>query len=356
MKTLRNSLPLHLTLALFVAACGDSGTENGDDPLDPNARYSVSGTIYDLETGEPLEVAGSVSVSNVSPTPSVTTSGAGFIMEGVPANSTFHALASAASDYRSTYNLAIEVGSANVEDVELFAVRESYLAELVQGFGLTPAFGTGIIIARAYDENGQPYEGLPADAFDLPSEISGPYFLDADLKPNPVLTATSTSGFVVLFDVSPGLTTVGAVESSGYGLSMPTSPVAASTVTYTNLTVREGGVEPLPTNVSFQNDIAPIFITRGCVNCHDGGGVGKDLGGLHLNGASEKMYRELTEEMSPTYLVLRVDRQNPAASLMLTMPSLEDPPDRHPFATFTGSDDPDYQMILAWIAEGAVLN
>lgn len=355
MKTLRNNLPLHLTLALFVAACGDSGNETGD-PLDPDARYSVSGTVYDLATGEPLEVAASVSTENVSPAPSITMNGASFTMEGVPANSTFHALASAAPDYRATYNLAIEVGSASVQDVELFAVRESYLAQLVQGFGLTPAFGTGIIIARAYGEDGQPYEGLPAAAFDLPAGVSGPYFLDVELTPNPALTATSASGFVVLFDVSPGLTSVSALDGSGYGLSMPTSPVAASAVTYTNLTVREGGVEPLPTNVSFQNDIAPIFITRGCVNCHDGGGIGKDLGGLHLNGAAEKMYRELTEEMSPTYLVYRVDRLDPAASLMLTMPSLEDPPDSHPFATFTGDDDPDYQMILAWIAEGALRN
>ncbi len=90
--------------------------------------------------------------------------------------------------------------------------------------------------------------------------------------------------------------------------------------------------------------------------CHDGNGIGKDLGGLHLNGADEKMYKELAEEVSENHGTLRVDRNNPAQSLMLTMPGREDPPDVHPNVTFASADDPDYQMILAWITEGALKN
>src|SRR5690606_29057579 len=121
----------------------------------------------------------------------------------------------------------------------------------------------------------------------------------------PQLSATSASGFVVLFDVAPGLTALSASEAASYSLAMPDSPVAASAATYARLTVTPGQIDPLPQNVSFENDVAPIFITRGCVNCHDGGGIGKDLGGLHLNGAPEKMHRELTGEVSPSYGILR---------------------------------------------------
>ena len=102
--------------------------------------------------------------------------------------------------------------------------------------------------------------------------------------------------------------------------------------------------------------MTPIFETRGCVNCHDGSGIGKDLGELHLNGEEQKMYRELAEEVSPTYGVLRVDRVTPLQSLVLTMPSREDPPDAHPNVTFAGPTDPDYLIILGWISEGALDN
>ena len=40
-------------------------------------------------------------------------------------------------------------------------------------------------------------------------------------------------------------------------------------------------------------------------------------------------------------------------SQLLTYPSREDPPDRHPNVTFTSPLDPDYLKILVWIREGA---
>jgi hypothetical protein len=344
-----------------LAACGDSGDEPGDpndpnpDP-DPDAAYSVSGTVLDLETGLPIDGTASIIIEGVQPAPSVTASGADFTIDQVPANSAFNILAGSPPAYRTTYNAAVEVGNQDVTDLELFAVREEYLTSLISSFGVTPTAGTGVIIARAIGEDGQPFAGLPGAAFDLPAQVVGPYFLDADLQPDPGLSATSESGFVVLFDVAPGLVSVSSLDGADYGITMPDSPVAATTVTYALLNVVDGEVEPLPTNLSFQNDIAPIFESRGCVNCHDGGGPGKDLGGLHLNGATEKMYKEVAMEMSPSYNVLRVDPANPEASLLLTMPSFEDPPDRHPFATFTGDNDIDYRLIKAWIEEGALNN
>ena len=104
-------------------------------------------------------------------------------------------------------------------------------------------------------------------------------------------------------------------------------------------------------NVSFSQQIVPIFDNRGCVACHSGNGPGKDLGGLQLDGGVPKVYSELTVE-NP----LRVQVATPEKSLVLTMPSAENPPDAHPNVTFTGPTDPDYETILVWIREGAKNN
>ena len=112
----------------------------------------------------------------------------------------------------------------------------------------------------------------------------------------------------------------------------------------------------LPTNVSFKNQIIPIFgaLTdggRGCVACHSGNGEGRDRGGLTLNGGAKPLYDELKIE-DP----LRINLAMPEKSELLTLPSRESPPDRHPNVTFTSARDPDYLKILVWIREGAKEN
>lgn len=113
----------------------------------------------------------------------------------------------------------------------------------------------------------------------------------------------------------------------------------------------DGSAAPLPSNVSFATQIMPIFDARGCVACHSGNGPGKDLGGLQLDGGTPKVYSELTHE-NP----LRVQKAMPEQSLVLTMPSAENPPDAHPVVTFMNAEDPDYLKLLVWIREGAKNN
>lgn len=113
----------------------------------------------------------------------------------------------------------------------------------------------------------------------------------------------------------------------------------------------DGSAATLPSNVSFATQIMPIFEARGCVACHSGNGPGKDLGGLQLDGGTPKVYSELTVE-NP----LRVQVAMPEKSLVLTMPSAENPPDSHPNITFTGPEDADYLKLLVWIREGAKNN
>jgi hypothetical protein len=88
------------------------------------------------------------------------------------------------------------------------------------------------------------------------------------------------------------------------------------------------------------------------VACHSGNGIGKQLGGLKLDGSPSSAYKELVEERPNT----RVQTANPENSLVLRYPSREDPPDAHPNITFASAVDPDYLKILVWIREGAKNN
>ena len=100
--------------------------------------------------------------------------------------------------------------------------------------------------------------------------------------------------------------------------------------------------------MSFSTQVFPIFTARGCDACHSGNGPGRDLGNLTLDGGTHPVWRELVEEEAG-----RVNVQMPSASLLLTMPSRESPPDQHPNVTFTSPNDLDYIKIEVWISEGA---
>jgi hypothetical protein len=113
----------------------------------------------------------------------------------------------------------------------------------------------------------------------------------------------------------------------------------------------DGGATNTP--VSFSGAVIPIFEKRACQSCHSGNGIGKDLGNLTLDGSAQLMYRELTKEISPDFMTVRVNLKAPEQSLLLTLPGPE--PDKHP-VTIWEHTDPDYLTILNWIREGAQQN
>lgn len=348
---------MKLTNTLIALAFAGAAACGGDDAGDGDiAAYSVTGTVVDFETGEPISGSASINTDGLEPPPTISVTGADFTLEGVPPFSVFHILAGSPPSYRATYSVATEVTDRDIDGVIAEIVSEAYVADLAGAFGVDAAAGTGVVLAQVVDDAGEPIAGIPAAAFDVGPGVAGPFFLDADRLADPGANATSASGYVVLFDVPPGLYAVGAVAGSGFTMVMPESPSAATAATLAKVVVNDGEAPDLPVDVSFSADVAPIFLARGCVNCHDGGGIGKDLGGLHLNGAPDKMYKELATEISEIHQIIRVDLETPENSLMLTMPSREDPPDAHPNVTFASSADPDYQTILAWIQEGALNN
>lgn len=327
---------------------GGSGATGGGITNAPS--HSVSGTVVDFLTGEAVDASATLSISGVEPPPAVTVTGASFEITGIPTESVVQLLAGAPPSYQPTYDLPLEV-TADVSDLSVAVVSSAFVGELEAAFG-APA--GGLLLAQATDGSGAPLADVSAAAFELPN-ASGPFFLDGAMSPQIGASATSASGWVVFLGVGDGLVGLNAADGSGVTFLGSQVLVADGAVSILRLEVVDGE-QPLPTNVSFTGDVVPIFTKRGCDNCHSGNSIGADLGDLALNGGENKVYKELTEEVSPTHGEVRVNVEDPEASLLLRLPSLEDPPDAHPTSTFASPSDPDYLMLLGWITEGAPQN
>jgi hypothetical protein len=356
MHSYRFACAAGLAAWLAAAACsgggdddGTSGGGGGGGGGGPTALI-VDGDVVDFVTGEPIAGQATVSTRGLDPAPEVTVDGASFELSGVPGNSVFQILAGSPPDYRSTYAATVTVDDGDVTGVAATVLSEEYVAKLADAFGV--ADDGSLVLVQATDGDGAPRAGVPASAFviDQAAGLEGPFFLDADLAPAPDLKATSDSGWVIFFHVDPGLVTVTAAVDSGYTMEMPASPVDDRVATVAAVKVTDGEVV-LPANVSFENDVVPIFERRGCQSCHSGSGPGRDLGDLTLDGSTNLIYKELVEEVPDRVVVA-----DPPSSLVLTYPSAEDPPDSHPNVTFTGPTDPDYLLLLVWIQEGAKPN
>jgi len=333
----------------LLAGCGNDG-------VTVFRSHSVSGTVVDFVTGEPVAGEASIAPANIETELQVSVSGATFEVSGVPPGSVFN-LVAGASGYRNTYSIAIEMGDADLADFEAQVVGTTYLEELATTFGVQPTATKGVLIARAVDADRAPLAGVAgADLYlDGTMPQAGPFFLDANLQPDMAADSTSSSGYMVLFELDPGQVSLTASPDADIGVVMPVSPVSASAVTLAEVAIDVGGQVELPANISFSQDILPIFSTRGCDNCHSGGGIGNKIGNLFLDGGAKKTYTEVVEDISPTYGVPRVDLAVPENSLMLTVPGPTVVGD-HPATIFASTSDPDYLKLLVWIQEGALNN
>jgi hypothetical protein len=310
----------------------------------------ISGAVVDFQTGAAVNGAASVTTSGLSPVPKITSQGAAFTIEGIPKYSAFQILATAPPSHRATFSPVMFVTSDDVSGVTAPTVSEAFLASLATAFGVTPSATKGILFVHLVDVDGKPRAGVTAANLQI-TGVALPRFLDANLMPAGAATVSSSSGWAVFFDVPAGLASLNQPAGAAVTLDMAASPLNAGTVTIADAKVTDGA-PVLPTNVSFATQIMPIFQARGCRACHSSGGIGKDLGGLTLDGAASLVYKELVEERPNT----RVRLATPETSLVLTMPSRESPPDGHPNVTFTSAQDPDYLKLLVWIREGAKEN
>jgi hypothetical protein len=334
--------------ALFVGLLGIVGCSFEDTSGPVGGSLTVSGRVVDFQTGAPIDGATSVTTSGLVPAPKVITEGSELTITQVPDNSAFQILAAAPPTHRATFSPTIEVTRSDVDGLMAPVVSEALLAQLAAAFAITPTAAKGVLFVRLTDPaTGQPKAGVPASALVIDGAM-GARFLDANLAAAPGATMSSASGWAVFFEVPAGTAAFMQSGAATYTLDMATSAINAGVVTIANARVVNGGLV-LPTNVSFANTVFPIFMNRGCVACHSGGGVGMELGGLKLDANPNAAYKELVLEKPNT----RVQLGNPEASMVLRYPSKEDPPDRHPNITFASAVDPDYLKILVWIREGA---
>jgi len=338
-----------ILIPFAAAACDFTIPPQKDGGVTGGTR-TIAGTVVDFETGVPIAGVASISTAGLAAAPTITTQGSSFTLSGVPDNSVFQILVSAPLAYRTTFSDAVVVGTEDLAEVRVRAVREVFLGDLATAFGITPSAARGVLLGRVVDSGDAPKPGVAASNFVIEDAgVRGPYFLGDNLQPLPAASATSASGWSVFFEVSPGLVSLGQNALAQVTLDMPTSPVGPGTVTIAQIHATNG-TPMLPANLSFKTHVMPIFKSRGCVACHSSAGPGKDLGGLTLDGDASFTYKELTE--APQRVLLAT----PEKSLLLTRPSREDPPDSHPNVTFTSPRDPDYVKILVWIREGAQLN
>ncbi|HEX8111096.1 MAG TPA: hypothetical protein VF516_25375 [Kofleriaceae bacterium] len=313
-----------------------------------SGTVTVHGQVVDFQTGLAVDTTTDVTVSGLIPPPQVDRQGASFTLAGVLENSAFEVLATAAM-HRPTYSPVV-VTASGIDGLKAPVVGEAFITALATAFGTAPSPAKGIVLLHLVDAMGRPQSGVAASDFAIAGS-TGPRFLDGSMMAAVAATTSSTSGWAVFFDVPPGLVGLTQGPSSATTIDMPLLPSAAGAVTIAEGKVTRGA-PVLPSNVSFAAQIVPIFSARGCVACHSGNGPGKDQGGLTLAGSDNLIYHELVEERPG----IRVNLAMPEKSLVLTMPSAEDPPDAHPTIVFTGPRDPDYLKLLVWIREGAKQN
>jgi mono/diheme cytochrome c family protein len=334
-------------LTTIAIGCSSAGNEK-DEPL--GGSLTVTGGVVDFQTREAVASGVSVTSSGLTTPPVISVQGSMFTLTDVPEHSIFQLLASA-SDYSPTFSEVIEVTDHDIDDVKAPVIKASYIEAIATAFGVTRTAAKGIVIVKIVDRDGKPRAGVAASQLVLAGAAMGPYFLDAQGNAAVGAQATSMSGYAVWFEVAPGATQAAQAANATVTVDMPASPVAAASVTLATAVVIDCAAPPLPTNVSLATQVLPIFTNRGCLACHGANGPGSDLGGLDLNGGANKVFSELVTERPG----IRINTTTPEASLFLTKPLREEPPN-HPTAIFQNTLDADYLKILVWIKEGAKNN
>ena len=338
----------NLLVVCLVTACTSSpggGSGGGDPPL--GGANTVTGNVVDFLSGNPISGMATVTALGL-PDATVSSSGAAFTIENVPDNSLFTLEATAAT-YAATYSPAMTTTVGDLSGIKAYAVPQAWVTATASGYGIPPAPTAGILMVHLVDSTGAPKSGIAGSDLVLAgiSGANGPHFLDANLAPS-TATSSSASGWAVWYNVPAGSVALAAPATSAVTLQMAQSPIAAASITIANATVSAGAPPPPPTNVSFANQVMPIFTARGCVECHSGNKIGANLGNLSLDGGANHVYSQLTPNL--------VSLTMPATSKVLTMPSYSNPSNGHPVVVFTGPQDKDYVTILQWITEGAKNN
>ncbi len=123
----------------------------------------------------------------------------------------------------------------------------------------------------------------------------------------------------------------------------------------------EQGALP-PAEIRFEEDIYPLFQKHACVACHTAGGPdGAQSMGFDADWSLSPF--EVWENLTGPGIVcpdpdnpVRICTDDPLNSKFVTYPLTDDPdmPDSHPVNAFPTAEHPDMQLIIQWIAQGAL--
>jgi hypothetical protein len=357
-----------LGLVLLVACAGEAPPLPGEDaPAEvPVEGQRVSGKAMDyFVAGTPLPGA-ALATDGIDPQLLATSDEAGaFAFEQVPVGSQVFFSASRAS-YRPTRNLVAIADAAVERDLYLMSAADVARQYATDG-GKTPTPGRAFVIAELLRDNGTPLAGVPlidvklVDGAGAPIVAIGPYVVGTGgvvVPVGPTQTEIHDDKARVAFlDVPPGRFSLEVAFLDGQGQPQTlTTPVTTAPDGAT--LVRSGGVgggggTGIPANPRFAADVFPRLQTAanggtGCANCHTVGGTGAVA---VFNALASDVLASLKAKPG------LIDLADPARSLLLTKPLYEPAPElqNHPNATFVDTNDPDYQLILLWIQQGAEL-
>ncbi len=371
---MRRFLPaLALSFVTPLFACVGNAPPAGDDDVDAGADVdaspdpillSVTGRTLDYFTGAPLDLV-TLATEGMTPAANGSSDALGAYELRVPPASVFYASATR-TNYRPSRNHAIRVTDAALAMTDLSLVSVNDARRQYTSLGLTPTAGRAVAFGLLLRNNGTPLEGIPlADIKLLDAQLApvglGPYFFGAngDLVSNLTLAVSTAFGGkarVGFLDVAPGAYTLEVKYTAGGGgggaPQIRTYQVPVEVVADGATLVATGGgdddMQPPPGARTFTAHVYPRLQKAasgglGCANCHTLGGP------LPFDGPIAETHAAI---------IGRLGVVNPpataATSLLLTKPLYEDPPN-HPNATFLTALDPDYVIIMEWIAQGAVL-
>jgi hypothetical protein len=366
---------------LFASGCSGQVSAADDDsdptadgaPVGPDAApgttYAVTGTTKDYSSSDPLpDIA--LATEGLVPALQTQSDPAGaYTLAEVPASSSFYFRAMpSGTTYMQTVNPPVTVLDADLTaDVRVvsmvYAQRQHTTADVPR------APGNGLVLAQLQNLDNSPWEGVPIEAITLiPDGTTTPvpinaFFIgatgDVDLALL-VSTAFPSGGGgmmpkarVALLDVPPGVYTMsinftppGTTETQAAAAMVSVFADAATIGRVVHDPATDTGGVP-----GFTGDVYPILqrASQGgqdCASCHTAMGVAGNV--LILDDGAPNVHARLLA--NPLY----VDLITPAASLLLTKPLFETPPN-HPNAIWLDETDPYYQKILLWIEGGAPL-
>jgi hypothetical protein len=391
------------------AGFGDTGPRDGGPG--PGENIVLSGVVRSLDdylAGRPVAVADvTVGAKGVVGVNSDSTNATGAFAMRIPQNGLV-TLSGEKAGYLPSYE-TFPVGSLDVTGANLLLGSTNYVGAIAQTYGVditTPftchapnpttsmckyAMVAGRIVddgTEANDGTATPLGGVTKDEFVIRANgdptwyKKGPYFLSPVGMPgagyttsqrdrSPVSQRYRGGAYVVFLEIpvdGPAEQEFQLTANSAAGgtLTRYFGPVSVRAVrdgvswrvlpqTGQGQPVTPPPPPPPPVNVDFDTQVYPIFLPLnlggyGCQGCHTDQGGNTPSGGMNLYGGPEIAYNSLNPANYPN----RVNLANPAASYVLVRPLYEaNGIQDHPIYAFPDTTNASYQLLLAWIQQGA---